>query len=361
MLFKKEMALAWSAALIFLLLSVECSFGEETQATVNVMIDADIVHSPTAEQSDLAGGYLINLTNQIVPKKLNATIYVTYDMVAARRLAITYQGTLPGIELAMHGMSADERLSEMSLADQEKLLNKSYEMLYSCYVCGGDHVDIKGFRPQAFDQNEDTFKILQNLNIAYDAGFQVGLIYRPGHEKDTWPYPIEGYSLYAVPVSTYSLDGESVYLYDRYIKEEKKLSGTQWYDILVKKFDESSKSKDPMVVIFSTLVSGSGDYLDAYKKFINYANSKGARFVTTSQLTEMAKARQEGGQIPTTITSIEKRQPNNASETGVLGSCPTCDKTGAAVGSIFNITIISKKQCENCSQNSTNVTEVVTV
>jgi hypothetical protein len=34
--------------------------------------------------------------------------------------------------------------------------------------------------PQAFDQNEDTFKILQNLKIAYDAGFQAGLIYRPG-------------------------------------------------------------------------------------------------------------------------------------------------------------------------------------
>ncbi len=361
MLNKNKVAFICGITLIFLLLSAGCSFGEEAQATVNVMIDADIVHSPTAEQSDMAGDSLINLTNQIVPKKLNATIYVTYDMVAARRLAITYQGTLPGIELAMHGMSADEKLSGMSRADQEKLLNKSYEMLYSCYVCGGNHVDIKGFRPQAFDQNEDTFKILQNLKIAYDAGFQAGLIYRPGHERDTWPYPIEGYSLYAVPVSTYSLDGEIVYLYDRYIKEEKKLSGTQWYDLLVKKFDESSKSKDPMVVIFSTLVSGSGDYLDAYKKFINYANGKGARFVTTSQLTEMAKARQEGGQIPTTIPSSENRQPNNASETGVLGSCPTCDKTGASVDSIFNITIIQKERCLNCSQNSTNVTEVATV
>lgn len=361
MLNKNKVAFMCGITLIFLLLSAGCSFGEETQATVNVMIDADIVHSPTAEQSDMAGDFLINLTNQIVPKKLNATIYVTYDMVAARRLAITYQGTLPGIELAMHGMSADEKLSGMSRADQEKLLNKSYEMLYSCYVCGGNHVDIKGFRPQAFDQNEDTFKILQNLKIAYDAGFQAGLIYRPGHEKDTWPYPIEGYSLYAVPVSTHPLDGEIVYLYDRYIKEEKKLSGTQWYDLLVKKFDESSKSKDPMVVIFSTPVSGSGDYLNAYKKFINYANGKGARFVTTLQLVEMAKARQEGGQIPTKIPSSENRQPNNASETGVLGSCPTCDKTGASVDSIFNITIIQKERCLNCSQNSTNVTAVATV
>ncbi|NMC10576.1 MAG: hypothetical protein GYA39_06335 [Methanothrix sp.] len=361
MINKNKVARMCGITIIFVLLLAGCSVCEETQAIVNVMIDADIQHSPTTEQSDLAGGYLINMTNQIVPKKLNATIYVTYDMVAARRLAITYQGTLPGIELAMHGMSADERLSGISRADQEKLLNKSYEMLYSCYVCGGNHVDIKGFRPQAFDQNEDTFKILQNLKIAYDAGFQTGLVYMPGHEKDTWPYPIEGYSLYAVPVSAYSLDGEIVYLYDRYIKEEKKLSSAQWYDLLVKKFDDSSKAGDPMVVIFSTLVSGSGDYLDAYKKFINYANTKGARFVATLQLVEMAKARQEGGQIPTTIPSSESRRPVNASETGVLGSCPTCDKTGASVDSIFNITIIQKEKCQNCSQNSTNATGIATV
>ncbi|OPY55081.1 MAG: hypothetical protein A4E48_00151 [Methanosaeta sp. PtaU1.Bin060] len=356
--YKNEIALSGSIALIFLLLFVGCSSGQETPAIVNVMIDADVQHAPTAEQSKIAGDSLINMTNQIVPKDLNATIYVTNDMIAARRLAITYQGTLAGIELAMHGTNADEKLSGMSAADQEKTLNKSHEMLYSCYICGGDHVDIKGFRPQAFDQNEDTFKILEKLKVAYDAGFQAGLIYRPGHENDTWPYPIEGYGLYAVPVSTYPLNEESVYLYDRYIKEDKKLSGAQWYDLLTKKFDESSTAGEPMVVIFSTLVSGSGDYLNAYKKFIDYASGKGARFVTTLQLTDMAKARQASGQIPTAIPSSENRQPVNASEKGVLGSCPTCDKTDTEASSILNVTVISKNRCENCSQNSTNLTGI---
>jgi hypothetical protein len=251
----------------------------------------------------------------------------------------------------------------MSDAEQGKLLNKSYEMLYSCYVCGGQHIDIKGFMPQAFDQNEDTFKNLQNLGIVYDAGFQVGNIYRSGHESDTWPYPIDGYNLTAVPISTYSLNGERIYFSDRYIRDEKKLSGSQWYDLLVKKFDESAKGGDPMVVIFSTAVSGSGDYLDAYKKFVEYANAKGARFVATSQLVEMAAAKQPDGQKTGMASEKKTIQPMNASQDmGVLGGCPTCSESnGKGANSIINVTVIKKQKCLTCGQNSSNLTDAVSI
>jgi hypothetical protein len=214
--------------------------------------------------------------------------------------------------------------------------------------------------PQAFDQNEDTFKNLQNLGIVYDAGFQVGNIYQPGHEFDTWPYPIDGYNLTAVPISTYPLNGERVYFSDRYIRDEKKLSGSQWYDLLVKKFDESAKGGDPMVVIFSTAVSGSGEYLDAYKKFVEYANAKGARFVSTSQLVDLAAAKRPDGQKTGMVSEKNTIQPMNASqETGVLGGCPTCSESnGKGANSIINVTVIKKQKCLTCSQNSSNLTEV---
>jgi hypothetical protein len=356
---KKE-SIVYLIISVFLLASLGSPLSEVSPAVVNIMIDANIKHDPTTVQKEMLGSSLLNLSHEMVSRWLNTTIYATNDTVSARRLAITYQGTLPGVELALHGMGVDDKLSSMPESEQATLLNKSYEMLYNCYICGGQHVDIKGFMPQAFDQNEDTFKGLQNLGIAYDAGFQAGKIYRPGHESDTWPYPIDGYNLTAVPISTYLLNGERVYLHDRYIKDEKKLSSSQWYDLLVKKFDESEKNGDPMVVIFSTAVSGSGEYLDACQKFVEYATAKGARFVSTSQLVEMAAAKRPDGQKNGMVSEKNTIQPLNASqETGVLGGCPTCSESnGKGANSIINVTVIKKQKCLTCGQNSSNLTEV---
>lgn len=343
---------------IFLLVSIGLALSKESIVVVNLMIDADIGPASTSEQIKMAEDALIYLTNQIDPKGLGATIYVTEDMVRADRLGVTYQGTMKNHELALYGNRTDERLSSLSASDQEKLLTAARDKLYSCYVCGGEHMAIKGFRPQAFDQNEETFRILETLGMIYDAGFQAGVVYRPGHENATWPYAIEGYNLYAVPVSTYLINDERVYLSDRYLKEEKKLGGSQWYDLLVKKFNECSENGDPMVVIFSNQVSGSGDYLDAYKKFIDYAVSRQAAFVTTLQLVDMAAARKRGGHIGAIAQANESQLSANASEVGVIANCPSCDKSGdVAVGSVINVTVQKGNKCLSCIQNSTNSTQ----
>lgn len=334
----------WCVIGVFLLMSMGFALSEESHVVVNLMIDADTDPASTPVQIKMAEDALINLTNQIDPKGLSATIYVTEDMVRADRLGVTYQGTMKNHELALHGNRTDEKLSSLSASDQDALLTGAKDRLYGCYVCGGEHVAIKGFRPQAFDQNEETLGVLEKLGIIYDAGFQAGVIYRPGHENATWPYAIEGYNLYAVPVSTYPINDERVYLYDRYLKEEKKLSGTQWYDLLVKKFDESSENGDPMVIIFSNLISGSGDYLDAYKKFLDYAVSRQAAFVTTLQLVDMAASRKRGGHIGAIAQENESRLSANASDVGVIANCPNCDK-------IINVTVQKGNKCLNCIQN----------
>jgi len=324
---------------------------------VNLMLDADINHAPTADQTTEAGNSLIALTNELVPGKLNTTIFVSEDTATAYRLGITEQGTHPTHELALHGNTTDEKLSSMSDADQETLLTNAKNALYHCYVCGGKHVDIKGFRPQAFDQNNATFNILEKLGIVYDAGFQVGSIYLPGHQNDAWPYLIEGYNLYAVPVSTYMLNGDRVVLYDRYIEETKKLSGAQWYDLLKNKFDESAKDGDPMVVIFSNLVSGNGDYLDAYKNFIQYATDKGANFVTTMQLVNMTATKNPSVNSSAIIAKSLVTEQINTSEVGAVKGCPTCDQTAAGLArSMINVTITKNKNCTTCnsSANSTD-------
>lgn len=336
---------------IFLLASVGCALSKESPAIVNLMLDADISHLPTPEQKQAATNSLINLINEVDPRGLNATIFVSGDMVSAYRLGITLQGTMSNHELALYGNNTGEDLSSLSAAKQKATLSKARDALYSCYVCGGKHVDIKGFRPQGFDQNEDTFPILEDLGIVYDAGFQAGLIYTPGHENDTWPYLIDGSKLYAVPVSNHPYNGELVFLYDGYAKE-KKLSGSQWHDLLISKFDESAKAGEPMVVIFSNRVSGDGDYLDAYRNFLGYAESKGANFVTTMQLVDMAAARQPGGSLALVLsTATEGVAHANSSEKGVIADCPDCEKVAAGrAPSIIDVTIQRKNNCPTCNQ-----------
>ena len=153
--------------------------------------------------------------------------------------------------------------------------------------------------------------------MLYDAGFQAGVLYLPGHEKDTWPYRINGLNIYAVPISTYNLSGEPMVLSDYVAKDEKKLSGSQWYDVLTSKFNESAKNGDPVVVVFDNQVTGrDADYLNAYLKFINYALSKNAKFVTTKELVDISKAGKKvvGSSGTTSATS-------NTSKPG----CTVCD------------------------------------
>jgi hypothetical protein len=61
-------------------------------------------------------------------------------------------------------------------------------------------------------------------------------------------------------------------------------------DALVGKFNEIQSKDEPMVIVLTTSVSGSGDYLDSLRSFLDYATSKKARFVTTANLVSLAKA-----------------------------------------------------------------------
>lgn len=326
------------------------SLSNENPIIVNLMIDSDIATGPAQEQKQLAANLLVNLTNEIDPNGINATLYVSEYMASADRLDITMQGEVPSHELALLGNLTDEQLGSISASDQEDALTKAKDRLYYCHVCGGSHVDILGFRPEYFNQNEDTYKILEKLGIVYDAGFQAGLLYTPGHENDTWPYLIENHTLYAVPVSNYDISGNKVYLYDAYIRDQKKLTGPQWYNILESKFNDASKSGDPMVVIFSSLVSGSGDYLDAYKKFISYASSKKATFVTTMQLVNMTIAKQSSKPLSRNITA------STAPDKGIISGCPTCDQTKGSngLGSMVNVTVKKAKTCNNCTNQTSS-------
>jgi hypothetical protein len=128
------------------------------------------------------------------------------------------------------------------------------------------------------------------MGMIFDSGFKAGLLYAPGHMNDSWPYLLENHTFYAVPVSTFSVAGEMHYACDLCSKQVFGWNGTQWSDFLIEKFFECSDRGDLLVVIFHNLVAGEdSEYLTAFKKFVDFAASENASFVTTMDLVEIAK------------------------------------------------------------------------
>ena len=331
----------WAALIILLLLFVTSSSGEPI---VNLMIDLDSPDPTISPQEANVFNSMNNLMGIIDSNGLNATIYVSGDMASYQRLAVTSFGSKTNHELAMNGNTKDEILARMTYAKQEALLKKAMDSITAAYICGNGPVKVAGFRPQSFNQNNDTFKALQSMGIQYDAGFQSGIIYLPGHKNDSWPYPIENYSIYAVPISTMNTSGGAVYLSDRYVKEDKGISASKWYDLLASKLDDSAENNVPMVVIFNNLISGSGDYFGAYKDFIDYAKSKNARFVTTLELVNVTIARDVTGKLPAL---------NDANQT----VCPTCGQNNGIKGNLsIGVTLRHQGDCIGCKKSSLNAT-----
>jgi hypothetical protein len=63
------------------------------------------------------------------------------------------------------------------------------------------------------------------------------------------------------------------------------------HDVLLEKFNESAINGDPLVAVFDNEISGRDpSYLNAYRKFIDYAVSKKATFGTTSKHIKRNKA-----------------------------------------------------------------------
>jgi hypothetical protein len=299
------------------------SQASDKPAIINLMVDMDMPASPTVDQLTEVESNFIPINNALIAESTNFnwTLFLVQDASLGKRLYIAQVALNPKLELAISGNHSYEKLSTKSYEEQKAILASNKNIEEHTKVCGTNVIVVSGFKPQSYDQNEDTYKALDDLGIEYDAGFQAGIIYAPGHENDVWPYKVENHKFYAVPVSTSALSGEKVPLDDSYAKN-KGLSSSQWYDLLVNKLDEVSGNDKPMVVSLSTSVSGRGDYLDAFKKFIGYAVSKKARFVKASELVSMARSGVHD------VSDMSIPTESSVSPVGKQTSeCPSCDQS----------------------------------
>ena len=334
--------LIFMSIMAFLLITMVSGASQTSDkpTTINLLINASLPESATEEQANAEELNIENIYNEIEPLSLPATIFSTQDLAKTRvRLILTRLGFQSNIELAMSANHSDEKLSIIPYNTQILMLDATKKSVENCKICGKNEIIVKGFMPQSFDQNQDTYKALDGLGIQYNAGFQAGILHAPGHENDVWPYQMEGHNFYAVPISTYSLSGQKMVLQDSYFKDNG-LGAIQWYDALVSKFEEIQGKDEPMIVSLTTSVSGTGDYLNALNKFIDYGVSKKASFVTTTQLVDMAKA---------DVRDVSALSANVTASEG----CPTCDKSGSNVNltiSVTNSTQTAAHQAINASK-----------
>jgi|GEM_PF-3386709 len=227
------------------------------------------------------GEYLLKVLGELEERGYTTTVYVTGSF-AENNGHIIQEIQEHGHDIAFHGWATGENLTTMNYSMQQEILIKAKNSVENY----SEQVD--GFRPQYYSQNEDTYSILDSLNISYDSGFISGLKYIPGYENYSIPYKVPNHSFYAVPVSSYRTPDKIVYLCDLSASNKFKLNATEWSSILNNEFDENKKNNEPMVVVIHPWITGNETtgYWQAFIQFLDRIENKNIDIVKTSELLE---------------------------------------------------------------------------
>jgi hypothetical protein len=301
---------------------------------VNFMWDLDLPANVSSEELENAKAQIADVGNLMNLNNARWNLFLTQGAMEQTRLLLAQLALDPLLEIGISGSHLDEKLSAKSYSEQLSILEKSMYYAKGVGICDVNEVQARGFLPQSFDQNEDTYKAIDEVGLDYDAGFQAGILYAPGHDEDVWPYRVEGHEFYAVPISTYMLSGELVPLSDRYAKDNG-ISPSEWKDMLVGKFDEISGEDEPMVISLSSSISGSGEYAEALNEFIDYASSNNAEFVSSSDLVEMSRTGiHELSEELLAAKAAFAAQKAEEAQADTSSDCPECDdkNNGSSLG-----------------------------
>ena len=256
------------AAIISGITVVASSAENKNTVLINFQVDAENT-----------GEHLFKVLGELEGRGYTTTVYVTGSF-AENNGRIIQEIQDHGHDIAFHGWATGENLTTMNYSMQQKILINAKNSVenYSGQV--------EGFRPQYYSQNEDTYTILDSLNISYDSGFISGLKFIPGYENYSIPYKVPNHSFYAVPVSSYRTPDKIVYLCDLSASSKFKMNATVWSSILNNKFDESKKNKEPMVVVIHPWITGNETtgYWQAFTTFLDRIENKNIDIVKTSEL-----------------------------------------------------------------------------
>lgn len=243
---------------------------------VNLQVDAEL--------EDTAG--ITKIVNELKRRGFMATIYVTADYANRNALLIS-SFYAQGFEVALHGYYTGEQLATMTYDEQKDLLTRAKQAVEGCLPCG-NYKPVVGFRPQYFSQNNDTYRVLDELGLTHNSGYKARQLYTPGHELDVAPYAVDGYNFRAVPISTVVYGVDRAYLCDIAAANTMNLTGEQWGQMLSSAYQQALTNQEPLVVLLHGWYTGNTDLYDYWQPFVNFLDEiRGqADFMTTEELVD---------------------------------------------------------------------------
>lgn len=243
----------------------------------------DISAPPEGDGREYVINYTTNILNILDPRDINFTVLTTGDIAADNEytLFITRIGSRANHEMAMNGPGG----GDLSMGD----IRKAKREVENCYICGTEKKSVVGYRPSE-RINESDFAIFESLGISYI--IDDGMFFSA---NATSPYQLDNTTLYVVPVTWIAVDSESVILSDRRAVEMN-MSGDEWYSLLSKGMDDAVSRGEPLVVLITSYISGSGDYMEALERFIDAASERGMSFVSVRDLVRRA--------VPTLLVAL---------------------------------------------------------
>ncbi len=249
----------------------------DAKVYVNVQVDAEL--------EDVEG--LGRLTTLLKERSINTTIYVTADY--ANRNALTISDLFQqGFEIALHGYYSGEQLASMTYEEQKDLLSRAKIALEGCKPCG-TWKDILGFRPQYFSQNEDTYRVLDELGLTYDSGFKLGQIFVPGYQWSAVPYKMPDHGFSVVPITTVVYNEKRIYLCDMACGQVEKMTGAQFKEALLLALDQAIANQEPLVLLLHNWFTGDNVKYDYWQPFVDFLDAATGQvtFVSSKELADL--------------------------------------------------------------------------
>jgi hypothetical protein len=222
---------------------------------------------------------------------INATIITKPDFVTENCEAIQALHA-DGYEIMAFARPETEdgestTLSELTFAEQAAYL---MEIKIAVEDCLDTSVD--GFRCTRFDQNEDTYEVLDALGFAYNLGF-VAHTERclPGMEDETLPYAATDHDFWAVPMHSVYLEDEWVAFCDNPLM--RRMEPAEWGTLLQSELDRMDALGHPLLMEVHPYNTGADDdKFAAFEAFLDYAVENNARFITIAELVEWTEQQQ---------------------------------------------------------------------
>lgn len=231
------------------------------------------------------------LIGQLRSREMTATVLADADFVAGA-CEFVRELSDEGFELAVFARpedvdEAEGTLSTRSREEQQEHITQLKDSLEDCLGA-----DVEVFHCADFDQNEDSYDIVDELGFSFNLGF-VAHTERtlPGYESNILPYQDQDvrYGFWAVPMHSVPYGGQWVPMCDASFIEL--VTAAEWGDLLSDELGNVDERNRPLTVEVHTESTGTeGAFFDAFVAFLDEAGERDARFMTVAELVEWSQS-----------------------------------------------------------------------